>query len=188
MLIFRKKLLIGTAAVFLGAFNCTLVAAAFDMRAIQNKSIALSGEDSSPEAAQRILQAFLAPGANYAELTAQLRPAPEDYAVVYKEPLAEKIAAAHAGLWASGAAIAPKRGQSELLMVYATTDQLIAGQPVLKQFPGGYDQVRQYLNPGVPIVRFKFVKPGETLGMAFDGLVHVNGRWVLMPKPWRAMR
>jgi hypothetical protein len=25
------------------------------------------------------------------------------------------------------------------------------------------------------------------LGMAFDGLVHVNGRWVLMPKPWRAL-
>ena len=30
------------------------------------------------------------------------------------------------------------------------------------------------------------VKPGETLGMAFDGLAFVNGHWRIFPKPWRA--
>ena len=31
------------------------------------------------------------------------------------------------------------------------------------------------------------VLPGESLGMAFDGLVHVNGHWAWFPKPWRAL-
>ncbi len=151
-------------------------------------SVAQTAVPATPEGAHRLLSEFLKPGADHAALTARLRPAPGDYKIVYKDPLADKIAEAHAGLWASGAAIAPNDGQTELLMVFATTDQLIAGDEVMNAFPGGYQQVRQYLNPGVPIVRFKFVKPGERLGMAFDGLVYVNDRWVLMPKPWRVMK
>jgi hypothetical protein len=57
----------------------------------------------------------------------------------------------------------------------------------LNEFPGGYKDVLAHMKPGIPIVRFKFVEPGKRLGMAFDGLVHVNGRWVLMPRPWRAL-
>jgi hypothetical protein len=59
---------------------------------------------------------------------------------------------------------------------------------VAGEFPGGYAQVAQYIVKDVPIVRFKFVKPGETMGMAFDGLIHVNGRWVFMPKPWNGLK
>ena len=54
-------------------------------------------------------------------------------------------------------------------------------------FPGGYKRVVQFMKPGIPIVRFKFVKPGDRIGLAFDGLVYVNGRWALMPKPYRAL-
>ena len=46
---------------------------------------------------------------------------------------------------------------------------------MLAEFPGGYKAVLPHLKPGNAIVRFKFVKPGETHGMAFDGLIHVNG-------------
>jgi hypothetical protein len=41
------------------------------------------------------------------------------------------------------------------------------------------------LNPDLTHYAFKFVKPGETTGMAFEGLTHVNGKWKLFPKPWR---
>ena len=34
-------------------------------------------------------------------------------------------------------------------------------------------------------MRFKFVKPGQTFGMAFDGLVYINGKWCIFPKPYR---
>jgi len=43
------------------------------------------------------------------------------------------------------------------------------------------------MKPGIPIVRFKFVEKGETSGLAFDGLVYVDGRWTLLPKPWRSL-
>ena len=150
--------------------------------------VAAMESGGSPEAARQLLLAFLKPGADHAALTAKLRPETADYEAVYKQPLAGQLAADHAGLWNSGAALRPNPGQSELLLVFATTDQLIAGDAVLREFPGGYETARGHLNPGFPIVRFKFVKPGERLGMAFDGLVHVNGRWVLIPKPWRSMK
>ena len=72
-------------------------------------------------------------------------------------------------------------------MFYGTTGELVQGKPLLDKFPGGYKKILQYFRANVPIVRFKFVTKGETLGLAFDGLIHVNGRWVIMPKPWRSL-
>ena len=45
--------------------------------------------------------------------------------------------------------------------------------------------IHDKIEPGHTIYRFKFVQPGKNIGMAFDGLVKVNGRWVIFPKPWR---
>jgi hypothetical protein len=70
-------------------------------------------------------------------------------------------------------------------VVRATTAGLLAGDAVLSDFPGGYKDILPYMIGDHPIVRFKFITSGETLGLAFDGLVFVNDRWVLMPKPWR---
>jgi hypothetical protein len=52
--------------------------------------------------------------------------------------------------------------------------------------PGGYEQQGSHFRPGIAIYGFEYVVPGETAGMAYDGLVKVNGRWVLIPKAWRA--
>ena len=49
------------------------------------------------------------------------------------------------------------------------------------------EDVLDYFVSDVPIGRFKFVEQGETLGLAFDGLIFVNDHWVFMPKPWRAL-
>jgi hypothetical protein len=43
------------------------------------------------------------------------------------------------------------------------------------------------LKPGQTVYAFKFVKPGESLGMAFEGLTNINGRLRLFPKPWKFM-
>ncbi|QQS14123.1 MAG: hypothetical protein IPK81_08065 [Rhodospirillales bacterium] len=139
------------------------------------------------EAGARALIAQFAPGSTVdvdAAMT-RLRPTATDYRTVYGEPRASRLEAAHRQLWASGQVIAGKAGQTEILVVFASTDDLIAGKPVAGEFPGGYAKVAGDLRPGVPIVRFKFVEPGKTAGMAFDGLVHVNGRWVFIPGPWR---
>lgn len=166
-----------------------LVLATGEAAAIDPPWAAQGAQPPGSEAEARALVArFLDPAADRAALSATLRPSSADYRAVYKEPLAGRLEAKLGPIWdQGGASIGPKAGQTEMRIVYATTDRLIAGDPVLKELPGGYERVRAQLNPGFPIVAFKFTAPGESAGMAFNGLVHVGGRWVLIPSPWRAL-
>lgn len=137
--------------------------------------------------AVEFLNQFMAADADRVALTASMKPGEADIRAVYKSPLADALIPMYNDMFQPGVAIGPKEDQKEILIWRGTTDSLRRGDPVLEDFPGGYGEVRQYMQGDYPIVRFKFVKPGETLGLAFDGLIHVNGRWVLMPKPWRAL-
>lgn len=138
-----------------------------------------------------LLRAFFAPNADFAALTAELRPSEADIRAVYNDPLATALVANYAGMYdglaESGGGLAPKATQTELLIVETTTDELVVNPDMRAEFPGGYGDVLPYMNGGFPIVRFKFVEPGATSGRAFDGLIFVNDHWVLMPKPWRSL-
>lgn len=147
-------------------------------------------EEAEPAVAaegRALLEKFLDPSSDRAAMTLALKPTPEDVRAVYAEPLAGKLIASYEETFVPGTAIGPKPGQTELLSIFTTTGALKRGDPVAGEFPGGYDNVREFIIGDVPIGRFKFVEPGESLGLAFDGLIFVNGRWVLMPKPWRVL-
>lgn len=137
--------------------------------------------------ARQLLSRFLAPGADHRALTQAILPSEADVMALYAEPLGSALWASYEAQLGPGVAFAPKPGQTELLVVYATTRELFDRKPVLDEFPGGYKDVLPYLKVDVPIVRFKFVEPGQTLGLAFDGLVFLNGRWKILPKPWRSL-
>ncbi|MDU8926852.1 hypothetical protein RXV86_05610 [Alisedimentitalea sp. MJ-SS2] len=137
--------------------------------------------------ARAMLEEFLKPGNDLARMTRNLLPRSELVRQVYGEPLATRMMEMYDAALTPDVKIAPKLGQTDLLMTYATTGALKQGAPELGEFPGGYKKVLPFIKADVPIVRFKFVKPGETLGMAYDGLVYVGGQWVWMPKPWRAL-
>ncbi len=166
-------------------------AAAPDARLIDiARAIAAAEAGAEPAIAvdgRAFLEKFFSPSANHEAMTLALKPSPEDIRAVYAEPLAGKLVEAYDGLFVEGAAIRPKPGQTQLLSTFTTTAALKRGDPVLGDFPGGYEDILQFIVGDVPIARFKFVEPGETLGMAFDGLIHVNGRWVFMPKPWNVL-
>jgi hypothetical protein len=136
---------------------------------------------------QALLEQFVRPNTNLAALTASLKPTPEDIRTVYAEPLATALVAAYEQAFAPGAAIAPGDGQREVLSTFTTTFELKNGTGLLDKFPGGYKDILDLFVTDVPISAFKFVRPGETTGRAIDGFIHVNGRWVIMPKPWRAL-
>lgn len=164
-----------------------VIAATAGGRTPAGQQVATQGFPPTEAGARRLLRQFFQPGRDHAALTATLRPNSRDYRTIYKEPFATALEKTQAGMWQGKPSIRPKQGQSELLMFFATTSDLMTKKQVLDVFPGGYKQVVPHMKPGVPIVRFKFVKPGERLGLAFDGLVYVNGRWVIMPKPYRAL-
>jgi cytochrome c556 len=147
---------------------------------------AIRAQDGTEGAATALLKKFLAPTADRATLTKELRPTSEDYAKVFTADFAQKLEAAQKPLWDSAPVIGPKEGQTELTVAKATTEDFQKGTAAAKEFPGGYAKIGDKLQPGVTLFRFKFVKPGETLGMAFDGLAFVNGHWRIFPKPWRA--
>lgn len=147
----------------------------------------VQAEPGSEADARALLAEFVKPGADYRALTQALLPTEAEVLAVYAEPLGSAMWSAYAEQMGPGVSFAPKTGQTEVLVIYATTRDLFDRKPVLDEFPGGYKDVLQYLKIDVPIVRFKFVEPGETLGLAFDGLIYLNGRWVIMPKPWRSL-
>lgn len=140
------------------------------------------------ESGRALLMKFFDKDADHAALTAALKPTAEDIRAVYAAPLADTLVAMYEELFAPGAAIEPSPEHSELLTVFTTTAKLKAGDAALDDFPGGYRKLLPHMVGDVPIGRFKFVEAGETLGLAFDGLIYVNDRWVLMPKPWRGLK
>ena len=143
------------------------------------------------DGARALLQEFLKPDADRKKLTMDLRPTKEDYRAFYAdEATATRAEAYFDKLWSGGnAVVAPKDGQTELKLASATTEELKNSSGESSEFPGGMLSLASTdnLKPNLTIYAFKFVKPGESLGMAFEGLTYVNGHWRLFPKPWRFM-
>ena len=117
-----------------------------------------------------------------------LKPNTKDIRTIYAEPLASKLIPYYDELFNSISSLELKPEYTEIYYVFATTAKLRSGDAVLDEFPGGYKDVAQYLLGDYPLSRFKFVRTGETSGLAFDGLIFVNNHWVIMPKPWRALK
>lgn len=149
---------------------------------------ASSGKPGSEAQARALLMKFFEPDADLVALTAAILPSAAEVHMVYSEPLASRMIKGYAAGLKPGIKFGPKPEHDDLYMIYATTAQLQNGAAVLGEFPGGYKDVVSYFKIDVPIVRFKFVRRGETSGLAFDGLIYVNEHWVIMPKPWRALK
>jgi hypothetical protein len=140
------------------------------------------------DGAKALLAEFAKPGADTATLSKALRPTKADYDAVFMSDLATKADAVYGPAWDGGQmVIAPKAGQTQVLVSSATSDELKSWTGGAAEFPGGWKGVGAQLKPGVTFYRFKFVEPGQELGMAYDGLAHVNGNWRIFPKPWRVM-
>jgi hypothetical protein len=143
----------------------------------------------TPDGAKAMLAEFVKPGADNAALSKALRPTKADYDAVFTPDLAAKANLIYSPAWDSGQlVVAPKPGQTQVLVSSATSDELKAGTGGASGFPGGWKDVGAQLKPGVTFYSFKFVEPGQSLGMAYDGLAYVNGNWRIFPKPWKVMR
>lgn len=140
------------------------------------------------EGAESLLKLFLAKDADLDTLTDALRPRKKDVEATYTDKAAAHYFDHYNKLYDNRPVIVGKPENTELAVWLFKTDDVIAWTAAVEaDLPGGYKKAKDYLKPGVPLVRFKFVKPGEKLGMAYDGLFYVNERWVFMPKPWQSL-
>ncbi len=137
--------------------------------------------------ARLLLEPFLTPGADHAQLATQLRPRPEDYDKVFEPAFAGVAREAYERIWDEMNPVPrPNTGQRELLLAAATAEQ-IRSEGAPGAFPGGFSRIRDTLLPGPVWLCWKFVRQGERLGMAFDGLVRVGDRFCWFPKTWRVL-
>lgn len=122
-------------------------------------------------------------------MTLALKPASADYRAVFVDDAAAKAEASYDKLWSDPkAVIAADPANTELVLFKATTDELQKWAPSAEaEFPGGYKRIANRYKPGLTVYRWKYVKPGEKLGMAYDGLIYVHDHWAWFPKPWRAL-
>jgi hypothetical protein len=168
------------------------VTAAFTFAALAGAAGTSRAAEPPPglEGARMLVRGLAKPGADHAALTRSLRPAPADYAAVFTPELAARLQQLYGPAWEQGGLVVKgKPGQTDVSVWSATTEDIRAWRGTARdRFPGGYQRLGAHLRPGVTFYAFKFVAPGETLGMAFDGLVHVNGHWRIFPKAYRALQ
>ncbi len=141
-------------------------------------------------AAEQIVTAFIDPSrfGEHLDLFAQLRPHADDFADlflgVYADQARERYPTVYADL---GPPRAAGRDQTQVRIVCASP--LLLGPratiPLAERLPGGYAAMLDRLHPGATWCAWKYVRPGETTGMAWDGLAWTGERWAWLPKPWR---
>ena len=122
------------------------------------------------------------------DLVRALRPRHEDYARVFVASAVDKAQLGFGQLWNAPPKSLGKSHQTEVHVAgVANASALIDENDLSKGFPGGYQKIAHLLQPDVVWVSFKLVAPGESAGMAHDGLVKLDDRWAWFPKPWRVL-
>ena len=150
----------------------------------------LGGTDGGDgkDGARAILTPLLDPYADHRAISLELKPARAEHRAFWRDDgVAAQSWDYYERLWDDpDTVIAPKYGQTILGMWAATTADIQARNAAGRELPGGYEAIAELLSPGLTIYGFNFTAPGERFGMTYDGLVHLNGRWVIFAKPWRA--
>ena len=120
-------------------------------------------------------------------LTLSLTPRDGDWSRVFLGDAGRRAREGYRGLWSAPVSPLPKAGQTTLLVNAAQAVEFVLGTEKAQAFPGGYRRIVNLLAPDLVWVCWKYTRPGEHSGMAWDGLVWVDDHWAWFPKPWRVL-
>lgn len=137
-------------------------------------------------AALELLAPFASPALDDTERLTRMRalePRPGDAERVFQPRLAALARAAHALIWSAPPLMRPAPEQTQLVVATSLAESLGGAL----EFPGGYRQLGGELLPGRVWVCWRFVAPGETSGLSFDGLVQLDNRFAWFPRPWKLL-
>lgn len=135
--------------------------------------------------AREVLPSFFGPSGRP---LADLKPTDAAIEQVFVETARAAAKDAYAALWAGAAPLPlPPEGTTPQISV-ALAEDFASGEPRSKAFANGYRTIADRLVAGVPWFIIRFVKPGATIGLAFDGFVRLGDRqFAWFPKPWKLL-
>jgi hypothetical protein len=116
-----------------------------------------------------------------------LRPKAEDYEQVFRPDAVHLARQGYELMWSESPCPEPKLGQEQVLVYSVLAEELGRESERSQSFPGGYQRIAHNLLPHRLWLTWKYVKRGEHSGMAYDGLVWLDGRFAWFPKPWRVL-
>ncbi|HEX5127653.1 MAG TPA: hypothetical protein VFW00_12985, partial [Rhodocyclaceae bacterium] len=122
-----------------------------------------------------------------ANLSAQLRPRSEDYAKAFTANIADAARTAYESLWDEAPRVEHTASNSKLICHIAPAGMLVDDNELSRFFPGGYRSIAPLLVANRVWVAWKYIAPGQTAGMAYDGLVWLDDHWAWLPKPYRVL-
>ena len=140
------------------------------------------------QAAARYLRPLASPAqlAGLTILTQKMRPQPGDFTKVFVGSAAQLAKERYGEMWQDGLAIERRPSQTELQIRAVRVSEMKQGK--MDGFPGGYSRILHLLQPDTIMLLFRFVEPGKSSGMRYDGLVKIeDDRWAWFPKPWRCV-
>lgn len=117
----------------------------------------------------------------------RLRPRPEDYASVFEPEVVDTARAAYQSIWKLPISVESSSAQTETRVAVAPAGMLRGDNDLSRSFPSGYQGIAQWLKPRRVWAAWKYVAPGKTSGMAYDGLVWCDDHWAWFPKPHRVL-
>ena len=148
---------------------------------------ASSAEPGSSADAEATVRRLMDAGTQ-ADAILALRPSSADYVAVWGETYGPLLEAQLEPQWKAGKVRPTPWGpdQTELLLASATRDEFEARSGESNRFPRGYQRILEFMKPELRFYAFRFVRPGESSGASWEGLVFVDGAWRIFPKAWRA--
>lgn len=122
------------------------------------------------------------------DLVRTLQPRDEDFDKVFVPQVVERARAAYASMWQAGLEVDAPPDTSCADHIYVAPAGMLSEENELSRpFPGGYRTVAEWLDPRRVWICWRYVAPGESSGMHYDGLVWCDDHWAWFPKPYRAL-
>lgn len=151
-----------------------------------------SASDATPAAAtsadpQVLLDLIEADGAVLHDLFLALEPTPEDVRALFAEPLASEMIEMYVDLFGSRLAGEEFPSPHVVDSSIFTTTGTMASEPIMDEISGGFKEIAPLYLQDVPFGTITVGFPTVDDDMRLDGFVYVNGHWVLMMSPWRAL-
>jgi hypothetical protein len=118
------------------------------------------------------------------QITRSLRPRATDYEKTFLGPALAAARQVYEPVWEAPVdIILPTAAQTQLLCYITPASMLSTENELSCHFPAGYRALAPWLEPQRLWLAWRYVRPGESKGLFYDGLVWCDDHWVWFPKP-----